>query len=62
MKKIIIILAVLFPTLAWSDPSIEFQTEKYDFGFVKQGEQLEFNFEFTNTGTDILKIEDIKTS
>ena len=55
-------LIVLLPTLAWSQPSIEFQTEKHDFGFVQPGAQLEFNFEFTNAGTDILDIQSINTS
>lgn len=62
MKKIIVLLMVLMPTLAWSQPSIEFQTEKHDFGFVRQGERLEFNFEFTNGGTEILDIASLNTS
>jgi len=62
MKKFIAMLIVLLPTLAWSQPSIEFQTEKHDFGFVQPGAQLEFNFEFTNAGTDILDIQSINTS
>ncbi len=62
MKKIIFLLVVLYPALAWSQPSIEFQTEKHDFGFIRQGEQLEFNFELTNAGTDILDITRVNTS
>jgi hypothetical protein len=62
MTKFIILLLVLYPALAWPQPSIEFQTEKHDFGFVRQGEQLEFNFEFTNAGTGVLDIQSINTS
>jgi Protein of unknown function (DUF1573) len=62
MKKIIALLFVLLPTLAWSQPSIEFETDKHDFGFVRQGDLLEFNFEFTNAGTDILDIQTLNTS
>jgi len=62
MKKILFIAVVLFPVLAWSEPSIEFQTEKHDFGCVSEGEQLEFTFVFSNTGSNDLIIKDIKTS
>jgi hypothetical protein len=62
MKNFIFLLIVLSPALAWSQPSIEFQTEKHDFGFVRQGEVLEFNFELTNAGTDVLDISSINTS
>jgi len=62
MKKIIALFIVLIPTLAWSQPSSEFQTVKHDFGFVQQGGHLEFNFEYVNAGTEILDIQSINTS
>ena len=62
MRKFVVLLVVLYPALAWSQPSLEFQTKKHDFGLVRQGEQLEFNFEFTNAGTDVLDIQSINTS
>jgi Protein of unknown function (DUF1573) len=62
MRTCIVLLAVLYPALAWSQPSIEFQTEQHDFGVVRQGEQLEFNFEVTNAGTGVLDIQSINTS
>ena len=62
MQKIFFLIFVLFPTLGWAQPSIEFQTEKHDFGTVNQGVQLEYKFEFTNNGSDELFISEINTS
>jgi hypothetical protein len=62
MKSAIILLLLLFPHLAWAEPSIVFQTEKHDFGSVLQGELLEYNFTFTNGGTDTLTIDQVNTS
>ena len=56
MKKIIIILLLLFPVLAYAQPSMKFATEKFDFGDVKQGTQLSYTFEFENTGSEDLII------
>jgi hypothetical protein len=62
MKKLIALVIILFPALAWSQPAIEFRQEKQDFGFVRQGEVLEFNFELTNNGTELLDIKGVNTS
>jgi len=62
MKKIITLFIILIPTLAWSQPSIEFQTMKHNFGYVRQEDQLEFNFVFVNAGTEILEVQSINTS
>jgi len=62
MKKILFALFVLFPALGWAQPSIFFQTENHDFGTVNQGEQLEYKFEFINSGSDELIISAINTS
>lgn len=62
MKKIITLIIILIPTLAWSQPSIEFQTMKHNFGYVRQEDQLEFNFVFVNAGTEILEVQSINTS
>ncbi len=56
MKRLLIILVVLFPGLACAEPSISFESELHDFGTVRQGDFLEFAFEFTNTGTEDLLI------
>jgi hypothetical protein len=58
----VIILFLWFPALAWAGSAIEFQTEKHDFGKVMKEEQLEYQFEFTNRGTDELIIDSVNTS
>ena len=41
---------------------IFFQETQHDFGKVKEGEILEYNFKFENKGTESLSIKDVKTS
>lgn len=62
MLRLLLILLVVFPAAAWADPAIDFQTEKHDFGSVKQGDQLEHTFEFSNTGSTELVITKVETS
>jgi hypothetical protein len=62
MWQYLFVLLIGFPALAWSAPAIEFQTQKHDFGNVAQGVQLEYQFEFSNTGTDELIIDAVNTS
>ena len=62
MWQYVFILMVWFPELVWGAPAIEFHTEKHDFGKVIQGAQLEYQFEFTNGGTDELIIDSVDTS
>ncbi len=62
VKRLFVALILLLPSLAYGEPSIEFVNETHDFGHVLQGEQLEYIFEFTNTGTDELVIEKIESS
>ena len=62
MKKIVIVLMLCLPSLAYADPSIEFVSETHDFGRVTQGEQLQYTFELTNTGSDELFIERVESS
>jgi hypothetical protein len=59
MKILLLALLVVVPTLARAEPAIVFQTEKHDFGEVRQGEQLQFTFEFSNAGSDDLIIGQI---
>lgn len=72
MKKSILSLALLFssallfaqdkPTLSNvgnDDPnlaSFKFSEEVYDYGTIKQGDQVQHNFEFVNTGKEPLII------
>jgi hypothetical protein len=53
---------LMIPLYAWAQPSIEFNTEQYNFGTVMQGIMLEYSFEFKNAGTDELIIKEVNTS
>jgi hypothetical protein len=59
MKKIVIILLLCFPTLAYAAPVIMFERESHNFGHVGHGEPQEYSFDFTNTGTEELVIRRI---
>lgn len=39
-----------------TNASIVFSEETHNFGIVKEGQQLDFSFQFTNKGDDTLKI------
>ncbi len=56
MRKIIIIL-LLFPTVALAQPTIIFDTETHDFGIVRGDEPLKHTFEVWNKGTEDLIIK-----
>jgi hypothetical protein len=62
MKKTIFLLVLLLPALAYAEPAIKFDAEQHDFGQVKQGDLLEFAFQFSNGGTDDLSIKRITGS
>ena len=62
MKRLLIILVIIFPGLVYAEPSIRFESELHDFGTVKQGDVLEFAFEFTNIGTEDLLIKRLVAS
>ena len=62
MKIFYFVLLMMLPTYAWAQPSIEFPTEKHDFGTVSQGPMLEYSFEFRNAGFDELVIKEVNTS
>jgi hypothetical protein len=63
MKRIFLLIFLLcFPVVAFSQPSIEFTTEAYDFGTVLPGEKIEHAFDFKNNGNEELVIERISSS
>ncbi len=62
MKKIVIILLLCFPALAFANPMITFERESHNFGHVAHGDSQEYTFEFTNAGTDDLVIQRIDPS
>lgn len=63
MKKIILIsLFLLFPLLAYAEPSIVFEEETYDFGPVSDVDTIEHYFEFANKGDTELIIDKVSAS
>ena len=62
MKRIFLIVLLLLPALAFAASSIKFADDSHDFGKVKEGDKLEYTFEFSNSGTDELRIERVSTS
>jgi len=54
-----IILSLMLPVVAFAAPQIEFEQLRHDFGPVKQGEQLKYEFRFSNRGDEDLIIEKI---
>jgi hypothetical protein len=62
MTRLVVLLVLLAPAVAWSEPSIRFSAEQHDFGNVLPGAPLEHPFTFTNDGTDELIIKDVNTS
>lgn len=63
MKKIFLfIFLFIFPSVAFSQPSIEFKTESYDFGTVPAGDKIEHAFDFKNSGNEDLEIKRLSSS
>jgi hypothetical protein len=58
----VLILMLLMPAIVYAAPSLKFETDTHDFGKVKEGDKLEYAFEFANTGADDLHIERIHAS
>lgn len=42
--------------------TMKFENNEHDFGVIKQGSKVEYNFKFTNSGTNDLIITDAKGS
>lgn len=62
MRKILIILILLLPALAYAQPSIKIGSDSYNFGDVTSGAQLEHVFEIKNNGTEVLVIKKVTGS
>ncbi len=62
MRRLALIMILLVPALAYAAPSIRFAEDGYDFGKVREGEKIEHTFEFSNTGTEELRIERVSAS
>lgn len=57
-----VIVLLLLPVVAHATAQIQFERLRYDFGPVKQGEMLQYVFNFSNTGNKDLIIEKIVPS
>lgn len=53
---------MLFGTISYAQPRIEFEHTVYDFGKVIQGENVTHTYRFQNVGDEVLKIDKVKTS
>ena len=62
MKRMILVVMLLLPCVAYAAASIKFTADTHDFGKVNEGDLLEFSFEFKNAGTDDLIIQKVKAS
>lgn len=64
MKKIILIPFLFFSlfTLVLGQAKLAFNDDVHDFGTFDEGEIMDFEFEFTNTGTEELTIKSVRAS
>ncbi|MDR2805764.1 MAG: DUF1573 domain-containing protein [Dysgonamonadaceae bacterium] len=66
MKKMFLLVMVSVFGLAGNaqapDATIVFKTTTHDFGEIRQGEPQTFSFEFTNSGTEPVLIQNVRSS
>ena len=56
LKKIIVLLFIVLSVKLAAQPQLKFDDTKKNFGFVKKGETVKLNYQFTNTGNQPLLI------
>jgi len=61
-KFFLLAFLFLFPAISYSQPSLTFDTENYDFGIVAQSDTIEHTFEFSNKGDKELIIKKLVPS
>jgi hypothetical protein len=49
-------------TKGTAEPEFKFEVEEYNFGTVKQGDKVEYEFRFTNAGTEPLIISNVQST
>jgi hypothetical protein len=59
MKKNIFIACFLLTAVLFAKPALKFKNATVDFGEVASGKIVDINFEFENSGTDILYIKNV---
>jgi hypothetical protein len=62
MKKNIFVLIFLLAAGLFAKPAIKFKSTTIDFGEVESGKIVDINFEFENTGSDLLIIKNVAPS
>jgi hypothetical protein len=64
MKRVITVILILsFTVLLFSKPIIKFDSLEHDFGDIKEdGGPYEYEFIFSNTGDEPLKLIKVKAS
>jgi hypothetical protein len=62
MKKSTFIFFFLLATVLMAKPTIKFKNTTIDFGEMASGKIVDINFEFENTGTDLLLIKNVVPS
>ena len=62
-KLILTVLMFLYmPAFSFAQPAIHFNEVRHDFGKISQDNNIEYEFEFSNTGNQPLIIEKISPS
>jgi len=62
MKKRVLISLMLLSTVLLAKPTIKFKNMAVDFGEMASGKIVDINFEFENTGNEILYIKSVTPS
>lgn len=62
LNIIVFFLSISMAEAQFVSPMMQFLKEEHDFGKVRQGEIVEYVFQFINAGEDTLKVIDISTS
>lgn len=60
-KTVILLFLIVFPSLSFAQPEIKFDAETFDLGEVQE-QSVSHSFEFKNTGTQELIINNIAPS
>ncbi|MGZ4068348.1 MAG: DUF1573 domain-containing protein, partial [Bacteroidia bacterium] len=60
MKRIVLSLLISLPVISVAQAKIKFTDPKQNFGFVKKGEKVILNYQFTNEGNQPLIVSEGK--
>ncbi|CAM2065537.1 DUF1573 domain-containing protein [Sulfidibacter corallicola] len=60
LKKCLVLFLCTLPLVA--GPKLVFEKTDHDFGDIDKGDKVETEFKFTNTGDEVLQIQDVKPS